>query len=265
MNQLNFHSLNVLSVSDKVTRFIYSPQVKKKFCDVDLIIGCGDLPYYYLEYALNALDVPLLLVRGNHDKTSETHYGIERVAPRGGIDLHGNVVTRNGWIFSGIEGSIRYSKGRFQYTQTEMWLHVIRLVPKWLMNRALFGRSLDVFVSPAPPRSIHDRESGDGQFATQIVNQLGLLDDAGEYLLLVHPGNKGLFEEVGPNFRFMVEAMPAYSLKETLFLGRRIDAARADIYHTFTFSYPPGLRCRTVVSVYDTTHLMVDAVLCMDL
>jgi Icc-related predicted phosphoesterase len=158
VNQLNFHSLNVLSISDKVTRFIYSPQVKKKFCDVDLIIGCGDLPYYYLEYALNALDVPLLFVRGNHDKTREIHYDIERVAPRGGIDLHGNVVTRNGWIFSGIEGSIRYSKGRFQYTQTEMWLHVIRLVPKWLMNRALFGRSLDVFVSHAPPRSIHDCE-----------------------------------------------------------------------------------------------------------
>ena len=40
--------MKVLSLSDKVVSFIYGPQVKCRFKDVDLVIGCGDLPYYYL-------------------------------------------------------------------------------------------------------------------------------------------------------------------------------------------------------------------------
>ena len=33
-----------------------------------LILACGDLPYYYLEYIVGLLDVPLFYVHGNHDK-----------------------------------------------------------------------------------------------------------------------------------------------------------------------------------------------------
>jgi len=56
--------MKILSLSDKTISFIYSPQVQNRFQGVDLIIGCGDLPYYYLEYALNALDVPLFFCEG---------------------------------------------------------------------------------------------------------------------------------------------------------------------------------------------------------
>ena len=54
--------MKVLSLSDKIVSFIYSPKVRDRFSDVDLVIGCGDLPYYYLEYVLNALDQPLYFV-----------------------------------------------------------------------------------------------------------------------------------------------------------------------------------------------------------
>src|SRR5205823_4064430 len=33
----------------------------------DLVVGCGDLPFDYLEYLVSRLDVPLLYVPGNHD------------------------------------------------------------------------------------------------------------------------------------------------------------------------------------------------------
>ena len=33
----------------------------------DIILGCGDLPFEYLGYLMNALDVPLVFVPGNHD------------------------------------------------------------------------------------------------------------------------------------------------------------------------------------------------------
>ena len=46
----------------------------------------------------------------------------------------------------------------FQYSQFEMFLHVIRLVPRLIYNRIIHGRYLDVFVTHASPWGIHDKE-----------------------------------------------------------------------------------------------------------
>ena len=62
------------------------------------------------------------------------------------------------FIFAGVEGSIRYkNEGRFQYTQKEMWFNIFRLIPSLLLNRLLYGRYLDVFVTHAAPWGIHDK------------------------------------------------------------------------------------------------------------
>jgi Icc-related predicted phosphoesterase len=58
---------------------------------------------------------------------------------------------------AGVEGSIRYNRGEFQYTQGEMWSHVLSLVPGMLYNRLRFGRYLDLFVTHAPPAGVHDK------------------------------------------------------------------------------------------------------------
>ena len=150
--------MKILSLSDKTISFIYSPQVQNRFQGVDLIIGCGDLPYYYLEYALNALDVPLFFVRGNHDKEIEYSTAGKQSSPAGGVDLHRRVINHKGLLLAGIEGSLRYKPGPFQYTQVEMWNHVFRLVPGLLINHIKTGRYLDVFVSHAPLKGIHDKQ-----------------------------------------------------------------------------------------------------------
>lgn len=150
--------MRILVLSDKVVDFIYGPQVRKRFQDVDLVIGCGDLAYYYLEYALNALNVPLYYVRGNHDKVVEYSSGAQRTHPHGGIDLHRRTVNYKGTLLGGVEGSLRYRYGQFQYTQFDMWEHVFSLVPGMFRNRLLYGRFLDIFVTHAPPAGIHDKE-----------------------------------------------------------------------------------------------------------
>jgi Icc-related predicted phosphoesterase len=96
-------------------------------------------------------------VRGNHDKVVEYTSGGQRTYPHGGIDLHRKSLHYNGLILAGVEGSLRYRRGEFQYTQAEMWWHVLRLGPNFLVNRFLHGRYLDLFVSHAPPANIHDR------------------------------------------------------------------------------------------------------------
>jgi uncharacterized protein len=151
--------LKILSVSDKKYHLIHSPEVKNRFPDVDLVIGCGDLPYYYLEYVSETLRKPLFFVRGNHDQLEEFHRGGVRRLPRGGIDLHRRSINWNGVLLAGIEGSLQYSQwAEFQYTQIEMWLNVFSLVPDLLINKLRFGRYLDIFVTHAPPWEIHDEK-----------------------------------------------------------------------------------------------------------
>lgn len=150
--------MNVLSISDAVIPFIYSPEIREKIHDVDFVVACGDLPYHYQEFILKNLNVPLFFVRGNHDPLIEHGTDGARTGPRGGVDLHHRVVHNNNLLLAGVEGCIRYNNwGAFQYTQGEMWGHVLRLVPRLLFNRLLHGRYLDIFISHAAPWKIHDK------------------------------------------------------------------------------------------------------------
>ena len=150
-------TFKTLTLSDVLLEFIYSPHIRTRFSDVELVLGCGDLPYYYLEYIISSLDVPLYFVRGNHANVVEHTVAGPRSKPLGAVDLHRQVVNHEGLLLAGVEGSLRYREGPFQYSQAEMWAHVFSLVPGMLLNRAIHGRYLDVFVSHAPPWGIHDQ------------------------------------------------------------------------------------------------------------
>jgi len=150
--------LKALCVSDRVVDRLYSPLVVEIAGDVDVIFGCGDLPYYYLEYLMTMLNVPLYYVHGNHDPEQEyTPAGEAIRGPCGGVDLDCRLVNINGWLVAGLQGSIRYKpQGSFQHTDAEMWMKVFRLVPRFLYNKAVRGRALDVLIAHSPPLHIHN-------------------------------------------------------------------------------------------------------------
>lgn len=150
--------MKILSLSDKVVEFIYSSSVKNKFTDVDLVLGCGDLPYYYLEFVVDALNVPVYFVRGNHASKIEFSENGERTGPEGACDLHRKTINHKGLLLAGFEGSLRYKPGGFQYSQTEMWWMVLLMIPKLLRNRLLYGRYLDIFVSHSPSWEVNDQD-----------------------------------------------------------------------------------------------------------
>lgn len=151
--------MKILAISDVELGFIYNPQIAERFSDIDLVISCGDLPYYYLEFVVSMLNVPLYYVRGNHSSDVEVTTAGDRNSPWGAIDLHQRRIEDDtGLLLAGIEGSLRYNLGHHQYTQEQMWGKVLRLVPGLLINKIRKGRYLDIFVTHAPPFKIQDMD-----------------------------------------------------------------------------------------------------------
>jgi len=151
--------VKLLAVSDVEISFLYSPMIRDRYQDVDLILSCGDLPYFYIEYMVSMLNVPCYFVRGNHASDREFGVGGTRRFPWGAVDLHHRCVEDDtGLLLAGLEGSLRYNRGPYQYTQSEYWGMVFSLVPRFLYNKLTLGRYLDVFIAHAPPWQVHDAD-----------------------------------------------------------------------------------------------------------
>jgi uncharacterized protein len=148
--------MRILAVSD-VDDEAVTASLASKVGTIDLVIGCGDLTYDYLDYVATALGAPLRAVHGNHDVPPEKLDDPAIGTWWRGIDLHGRVRSVNGVLFGGLEGSPRYSDGPFQSEETDVWLAILRMVPALIANRIRRGRFLDVLVTHAPPRGIHDQ------------------------------------------------------------------------------------------------------------
>jgi hypothetical protein len=152
--------IRVLAVSDRVQEHIYSPSVRSRYSDIQVVFGCGDLPVYYLEYIVSALSrVPVLYVRGNHDD-HPVYMSNGRVARRaeGCLDLDGQVVFQSGLYVAGIEGAMRYRPdGACMYNDRQIAVKLLQMAPRLCLIRLLHGRYLDVLVTHAPPFGIHDR------------------------------------------------------------------------------------------------------------
>ena len=128
------------------------------FNGVDIILGCGDLPYNYLEYLVSMLNVPLLYVPGNHDPVYDIKFTSSHV--EGGTNLDLNEVQVKGLLVAGFGGCIRYRPdGVNQYTQTEAYVRACKLLFSLLWNRLLFGRVLDILITHSPPFGIHDEQT----------------------------------------------------------------------------------------------------------
>ena len=176
--------MKILCVSDYVDPMIYNQNVKEVFPDIDLILCAGDLPLDYVDFIVSVFNKPTYFVFGNHN-LEEFHYyhPDSRMAGDQIVDQYNKTSHAHGatylgfkafedWRFplanqkgketplliAGASGSIRYNKGRCQYTDFQMKLKLLRLLPRLFMNKLKYGRYLDILMTHASPRHIHDKE-----------------------------------------------------------------------------------------------------------
>jgi len=151
--------MRILTLSDKVEPLLYGPGLQRVVGDVDLVLSCGDLPDYYLDYVVTTLNVPCCFVHGNHAQGAEFLSSDEEQQQHRlyGCDVDDQVVCEQGLLIAGFEGCMRYNRNlRFQYTEAEMHRKVLRMAPHLLRNRLRYGRYLDILITHAPPLGIHD-------------------------------------------------------------------------------------------------------------
>ena len=135
-----------------------------------LIVACGDLPFDYLGHLMNALDVPLVFVPGNHDPDI-SGYRISRAGlpvraglparlpwPEGAVSAERRVVDVAGLRIAGLGGCRRYSEGPNQYTDRQQARRARALSRRAQWRQARDGRGIDVLLTHAPPEGAGDAE-----------------------------------------------------------------------------------------------------------
>ncbi len=187
--------MKILCVSDQIDPLIYNQNAKKNFPDIDLILCAGDLPMDYVDFIVTVFNKPAYFIFGNHDLKEFKYYHGNMTAPPNpstsaqsttsfevhfeslkedhhhGANYAGfkNIVLKNfkiAWkekkttplLLTGISGSRKYNDGLCQYTDAEMFFRLLLLVPKLILNKILYGRFTDIFLTHASPLNVHDHD-----------------------------------------------------------------------------------------------------------
>ncbi len=156
----------MLAVSDEVDDALVADPAAAH--GAQLILACGDLPFDYLRALMNALDVPLVFVPGNHDPdvsgyrssraglTLKAGLPVRPPWPDGAVNADCRIVDVAGLRLAGLGGCRRYRAGPNQYTDQQQARRAWALRSRAWWRRRGDGREVDVLLTHAPPRGVGD-------------------------------------------------------------------------------------------------------------
>ena len=111
-------------IADEESKYLWDFFDKSKLEGVDLIISCGDLNPNYLSFLTTFAAAPVLYVHGNHDEK------YDRIPPEGCICIDDKIYEFEGLRILGLGGSMRYSGGKYQFTERGMRKRVKKMDQK---------------------------------------------------------------------------------------------------------------------------------------
>lgn len=218
--------VRVLAVSDEVDDALCANV--SLAAGAELIVGCGDLPFDYLRHLMNAFDVPLVFVPGNHDP-DVSGYRLSRAGltlraglpqrapwPDGASNADGRIVDAAGLRVAGLGGCRRYSAGPNQYSDRQQSRRARALSRRARWRQLRDGRGVDILLTHAAPRGAGDCDDpvhlgftalnglvarlgpalllhghvGPGELANPVrqLEQTSVRNVAGRHLLDIEPG-----------------------------------------------------------------------------
>lgn len=139
--------MKILLVADEESRFLWDFYDKSKLDGIDLILSAGDLKPEYLEFLVTMSRADILYIHGNHDSCYENK------PPQGCICIDGKLFNYKGIRILGFGGSVRYSMGKFQYTEKEMQKRIRRCKLSIMKNKGF-----DILLTHAPAAGINDMQ-----------------------------------------------------------------------------------------------------------
>lgn len=182
--------MKILCVSDQIDPLVYSETIKERFANIDAILCAGDLPSDYIDFIVSSLNKPTFFIFGNHNLKEFGYYHKNhrnqrdmaqsqmmrasmnyemscchgatyvgfKVLKEKSLKIKGKNGKERPLLIGGVSGSIRYNNGLSQYTEFQMFTHLLKLTPALFWNKIRYGTYLDIFLTHASPRHIHDKE-----------------------------------------------------------------------------------------------------------
>lgn len=179
--------MRLLCVSDMIDPLIYNQNAREMFKDIDGILCAGDLPMDYVDFIVSTMNKPTYFVFGNHNLEEWKYYHKERGFSAGSAyELARHAASSKGhgavyagfrvlrsrtlkvmdkktgklrpFLIAGVSGTLRYNNGIAQYSEWEMAVKLFFMRPALLWNKLRYGTYLDVFLTHATPRRIHDAD-----------------------------------------------------------------------------------------------------------
>lgn len=139
--------MKILAVADEEAKYLYDYYSPGKLDGYDLILACGDLSKYYLEFLVTLAHCPVLYVHGNHDE------GFANDPPGGCVCIDDQIYVYKGVRILGLGGSFNYRDGTYMFSELEMRHRIWRLF--FHLKR---HRGFDILMTHAPARHINDTD-----------------------------------------------------------------------------------------------------------
>lgn len=176
--------MKILCVSDFVDPLIYNQNVKEIFPDIDAILCAGDLPMDYIDFIVTVFNKPTYFVFGNHNlKEYSLYHKSAQDLPGQQANKYAQIANGHGatylgfkthvsrslyytdkngkktpLLLAGASGCNKYNNGLCQFTNNQMKFKLLLLAPALIKNKIKYGRYLDIFLTHATPRHVHDHD-----------------------------------------------------------------------------------------------------------